>query len=201
MKKKFMNKKLIKYLIIVGIILIIIIVGVVLFIKDFNKDRKETLKVMEKIKTNYKSFSPLIDQFLEKRTNFYNLKEQLMLLEDVETKKMELLNTMTEYENLIIQIDNENKFLKKNCQIKYFDNSVNNTCDLFKQEYEAAMNYYITDINVYNNFVKEYNNWIDENNNGLEKLEKKELTLYKDYIDYDKDGSYLGGNKNEETKA
>ena len=138
MKKKFMNKKLIKYLIIVGVILIIIIVGVVLFIKDFNKDRKETLKVMEKIKTNYKSFSPLIDQFLEKRTNFYNLKEQLMLLEDVETKKMELLNTMTEYENLIIQIDNENKFLKKNCQIKYFDNSVNNTCDLFKQEYEFS---------------------------------------------------------------
>ena len=45
---------------IVGLgILTTLIIGSVMFIQDFNKDNKETLKVMGKIKDEYKNFSPI----------------------------------------------------------------------------------------------------------------------------------------------
>ena len=85
------------------------------------------------------------------------------------------------------------KYLQENCDRKYSSASVNNTCDLFKQGYESVVNYYLTDIEMYNKFVDEYNNWLTTNGMTLEPLTKEELSLYNSYIDYDKDGSYLGG--------
>ena len=90
-------------------------------------------------------------------------------------------------------VHNSSEFLQKNCMRKYSNASTNNTCTLFKQGYEAVMNYYMTDIAMYNEFVSEYNTWLTENGVELEPLNKQQFSLYDSYIDYDQDGSYLGG--------
>lgn len=184
-----------KWIIISVIVLLItgLTIGGVIFIKEFNEDKKKTLAIMEEIKVKYKEFSPLVEGFSEARTNFYTAKEELFFLESIDGNREAINTMMTDYNNLVMNVHNSSTYLQENCNRKYASSSVNNTCNLFKQGYEAVMNYYITDIEVYNTLVKEYSTWITENSLTVEPLSEQQFSLYKDYIDYDKDGSYLGG--------
>lgn len=185
-----------KWIVIISIILLLVIgliIGGVIFIKEFTKDREETLAIMEEIKVKYKDFSPLVEKFSEDRTNFYTAKEELFFLESIDGNREAINTLMTDYGNLVMSVHTSSDYLQENCKRNYASSSVNNTCNLFKQGYEAVMNYYITDIGVYNKLATEYNNWITENGLTVEPLSEIQLSLYDSYIDYDKDGSYLGG--------
>ena len=192
-----------KWIIIIGIIVLLITglsISGVYFIKSFTEDRKETLAIMEEIKLKYNDFSPLVENFSESRAKFYTAKEDLFFLESINGNREAINTLMTEYNELVMNVHNSSTYLQENCNRKYASSSVNNTCNLFKQGYEAVMNYYMTDIEVYNTLAKEYNNWLTENNLTETPLQEQQFTLYQKYIDYDKDGSYLGGNQNEEEK-
>ena len=185
-----------KKIIIISIVVLIVlglIVGGTIFIKNFNEDKEKTLAIMEEIKVKYKDFSPLVESFSEARANFYTAKEDLSFLESINDNREEIDTLMSDYNALVMNVHTSSLYLQENCNRKYSSSSVNNTCNLFKQGYEAVMNYYITDIEVYNSFVQEYNEWITENNLTIEPLSKEQFSLYESYIDYDKDGSYLGG--------
>ncbi len=188
-----MKKKYIIIICVVLVILIGLIVGGVFFVKSFNEDREKTLAIMDKIQEEYKSFSPLVEKFSDGRTYFYTAKEDLFYLESVEANKEAITTMMTNYNILVMDVHNKSEYLQENCDRKYSKATVNNTCDLFKQGYEAVMNYYQTDIKMYNTFVKEYNSWLTENAYTIEPLAEEDFSLYDKYIDYDKDGSYLGG--------
>lgn len=185
-----------KKVIIIAIIILIILglaLGGYIFVKNFTEDQKKTLEVMEKIKEEYKSFSPLVEKFSEARTNFHIAKEELFFLDSINDNKDTIITMMTSYNNLVMNVHTSSAYLQENCAREYANASVNNTCNLFKQGYEAVMNYYITDIGVYNSIATEYNAWLTENSLTFEPLTLQEFTLHENYIDYDKDGSYLGG--------
>lgn len=184
-----------KFLIMAGIIFVVIILTIIflwIFVKNIQEDRVQTLKTMENIKEKYKAFSPMVEEFTTKRASFYGMKEEKMYLESIEQNREEIINLMKEYESLVLKVHNDNNYLEENCKRKYSDNRVNNTCNLFKQGYEAVMNYYMTDLKVYNEFVESYNTWAKENENETS-LDIISFSLYSNYIDYDQDGSYLGG--------
>lgn len=187
-----LKRKNIIILAIASICLIGLIIGIVIFVDNFKKDQKKTLEIVKNIKEEYKNFSPYTETFSEKRNKFYSLKEETMYLESFGEVQEEFITFLEEYNTFINEVDEKNEYLKNHCQRKYSDGVANNKCELFKQGYEAIMNYYITDIKVYNDFVDIYNKWLEENGEEAS-LSKKELTLYSDYIDYDKDGKYLGG--------
>ncbi len=186
------NKKVFIIILVVVLIITAISLLTVNFVKNMKKDREETIKTMEQIKESYKTFSPLVEEFSEKRTEYYTMKDEKLYLEDISDSKEEIISFMDEYSALVHKVHDDSKYLEDNCMRKYSDNRVNNTCNLFKQGYEAIMNYYMTDIKGYNEFVTSYNEWSKESNSAL-KLDKIEFDLYSDYIDYDKDGSFLGG--------
>ena len=188
-----MKKKLIIIISVIILIIIGLVIGILLFIKEFNEDREKTLLIMDEIKTKYDEFSPLVERFSVGRTYFHTVKEDLFFLESVEENKEELMTLMKNYEILVMDVHNNSEYLQKNCDRKYSKSTVNNTCDLFKQGYEAVMNYYMTDLKIYNTFVSKYNEWLSENSSTLEPLKEQKLSLYSEYVDYDKDGSYLGG--------
>ena len=184
---------------IVGLgILTTLIIGSVMFIQDFNKDNKETLKVMDKIRDEYKNFSPIVEEFSSQREKFYKMKEEVAFLETFEENREEFENIISEYNDLVNKVNDDSAFLQGNCKIEYANESVNNACNLFKQGYEAVMNYCLVDIEVYNKFVKEYNDYISENQLEVEPLKTQKFCLYEKYIDYDNDKTYLGGKENEE---
>ena len=185
--------------IIIGTILFIFIIGIIygyFFVKDFLKYEKETKKLMEEIVESYHDFSKVVSNISDERSKIYDLKDKMMLLESSNQYIKELSKTIDDYQKLRKTIEDESLFLKENCKIKYSSKKVNNACEVFKQEYEAAYNYYITDINVYNKIVETYNKYIHENKLKWNQLNVVDLKENKKYIDYDKDGSILGG-KNE----
>ncbi|MBQ9011866.1 MAG: hypothetical protein IJ093_04380, partial [Bacilli bacterium] len=96
------------------------------------------------------------------------------------------------YENAIKEVEDSSDVLKENCIVRYADVNVNSKCTNFKVNYEAAMNYFITDIKGYNKTVKQYNQWVSDNNYDYGKLNEGKLVVYKKYIDFDKDGECFG---------
>lgn len=190
-----MKKK--KKWIIIGIVVVMVIsiltVILTILIKNIEEDRENTLKIMDEIGIKYKEFSPLVEEFSKQRTSFYEAKESMLYLETVGENREAIEELLFNYNEIVMKVHNDSNFLQENCNRKYAKGSTNNTCDLFKQGYESVMNYYITDMNMYNTFVGEYNKWIEENEYQVPKLDEQMLSLYKNYIDYDKDGSYLGG--------
>ena len=92
----------------------------------------------------------------------------------------------------IQKVEDSARTLKENCDIEYGDVSVSTKCNTFKANYEAAMNYYISDAKLYNQMVDEYDKYNAENGNTYAKVNRAELSIYQDYIDYDKDGECFG---------
>lgn len=189
-----MKKETILKILITLIILILIGLGIFTFIASFKEDKEITKEKMNEITKNYEKFNNSVLTFAKGRDYIYNQKENTYLEEY--SKNTDVWNKMIEdHKKNIESVEKNSKNLKENCVHKYADPNINSKCTIFKSTYEAAMNYYISDIKNHNKDVDEYNKWAKNNNKN--QLNKGELTIYKDYIDYDKDKEYFG--KEEET--
>jgi len=183
-----MKKKVVTIIIII-IIILLIIFGIYKYIQGFKEDKKITTEKANEILENYNNFNESILIFAKERDNIYKLRENTYLEEFA--KNTDGWNTlMNTHKNNLENIEKNSKILKENCIVKFADPNINSKCTIFKSTYEAANNYFITDIKEYNETVKEYNDWAKENNKPL--LNKIKLTIHKDYIDYDKDGGFFG---------
>lgn len=179
---------------IIGIVFIIIVILIVLasvWVDGLKKDQEKTKKTMKIVQNSYNDFNNRVEEFSAVRNSFYEKKEDLYL-ESLSNSADEWNKFMSDYADLIIQVDSKAKKLKKNCDVRYGDVDTNNKCTQFKANYEAANNYYISDIILYNKLVDEYNEWNKENGGKYAEVKKGTFPVYKKYIDYDKDGEYFG---------
>ena len=188
LKPKKNKKKMAIITLIVLIILSIIITCGYFYVQSFKVDREETLKLMAEVNEDYPEFSKSMTEFVNKRNGFYKKQEEIFL-EDISKNPSSWTNYMNEYEIVIQKIEDSSKRLKKACVNDFGDITAKAQCNQFRVNYEAAHNYYITDVKVYNELVKKYNEW---NNGSYEKLSEVDRKIYKDYIDYDEDGEYFG---------
>ena len=99
---------------------------------------------------------------------------------------------MDSYATGIQKVEDTARVLKEDCQSEYGDVNVSSKCTTFKANYEAAMNYYISDVKMYNQMVDEYDKYNSENGGTFAKVNKAKYVAYKDYIDYDEDGECFG---------
>lgn len=183
-----------KSLKIIGIVIIINIVLVVLacaWAKGLKKDQKETKAKMQLVLTSYKDFDSSIDEFSNKRNKLYEYKEDLYF-ETLSANADSWNKFMEEYAEGIKKVENTSKELKNNCDIEYGDVGTRSKCTSFKANYEAAHNYYISDVKMYNKLVDSYNEWNSEQKGKYKTVNKATYPVYEKYIDYDKDGEYFG---------
>ena len=183
-----------KVIFIVIIILVILLAGFgfYLFTKNIKEDKKLTNEMMKKLVKEYDIFDKNIKEFASKREEFYLMQENAYL-QSISENPENWNNFINDYSKIIVDIKNNSKLLDKYCFNKFASVEVNSKCTNYVANYEAAMNYYISDINNYNNnIVKKYNSWLTDNNYEYQKLEEGKLSAYKDYIDYDKDNDYFG---------
>lgn len=165
--------------------------GAYLFIVSIKEDQAITKDKAKEITDAYEKFNSSIQAFAALREDLYTNREDTYLEEFAKTTK-DWNKFIEDYAKSIQDIEDNTKVLKKSCQVKWADVRVSSKCTNFKANYEAAMNYYITDVKNYNKTVKQYNDWVDENNYNYEKLNKAKYVVYKKYIDFDKDGEYFG---------
>ena len=183
-----------KSLMIIGVVVLIIVVifiGAWIWVDGLKEDKAATKVKMDEIKEAYPDFNTAVDEFSNLRNQFYTYKEDLYL-ETLRDNSEEWNNFINTYMAGIQKVEDSARTLKENCDIEYGDVSVSTKCNTFKANYEAAMNYYISDAKLYNQMVDEYDKYNAENGNTFAKVNRAELSIYQDYIDYDKDGECFG---------
>lgn len=183
-----------KSLMIIGVVVLIIVVifiGAWIWVDGLKEDKAATKVKMDEIKEAYPDFNTAVDEFSNLRNQFYTYKEDLYL-ETLRDNSEEWNNFINTYMAGIQKVEDSARILKENCDIEYGDVSVSTKCNTFKANYEAAMNYYISDAKLYNQMVDEYDKYNAENGNTFAKVNRAELSIYQDYIDYDKDGECFG---------
>lgn len=183
-----------KSLMIIGVVVLIIVVifiGAWIWVDGLKEDKAATKVKMDEIKEAYPDFNTAVDEFSNLRNQFYTYKEDLYL-ETLRDNSEEWNNFINTYMAGIQKVEDSARTLKENCDIEYGDVSVSTKCNTFKANYEAAMNYYISDAKLYNQMVDEYDKYNSENGNTFAKVNRAELSIYQDYIDYDKDGECFG---------
>ncbi len=183
-----------KSLMIIGVVVLIIVVifiGAWIWVDGLKEDKAATKVKMDEIKAAYPDFNIAVDEFSNLRNQFYTYKEDLYL-ETLRDNSEEWNNFINTYMAGIQKVEDSARTLKENCDIDYGDVSVSTKCNTFKANYEAAMNYYISDAKLYNQMVDEYDKYNAENGNTFAKVNRAELSIYQDYIDYDKDGECFG---------
>lgn len=191
-KKKGKKKKIILAILIVLLICVIglIAFGVFKFASNIKEDQAITTKKINEISEKYNEFNSSIQAFAALREEIYTSKEEIYL-EEI-SNNTDYWNTLIDkYAASIKDVEAKAKDLKDDCKIRFADVGTNGRCTNFKANYEAAMNYYITDVKVYNKMVKEYNDWVGTSSK-YSKLEEAKLVVYDDYIDYDGDGDKFG---------
>ena len=179
------------FIIILFLILVIMGVVVYFFIDSIKEDQAITSEKAKEISKAYEKFDSSINAFATLREEYYVSRENTFLEEF--SQSIDSWNDFANrYEKSITDVEKNSKVLKENCTVRFADVNVNSKCTTFKANYEAAMNYYITDAKNYNKTVKQYNNWVEQNGNKYGKLNKIKYVVYKKYIDFDKDGEYFG---------
>ncbi len=183
-----------KSLMIIGIVIVIIVIlfiGAWIWVDGLKEDKEATQKKMDEILAAYPKFNEEVDNFSELRNQLYKYRENLYL-ETLRDKASDWNTFMENYRNGIMKVEDSAKVLKENCDVDYGDVKVSSTCTKFKANYEAAQNYYISDVKMYNQMVSEYDEYNAEHGNHYAKLNKALYGSYADYIDYDEDGEYFG---------
>lgn len=184
-------KKVFSIISIVFIVVFILFVLAWIWVSGLKKDQKATKKEMKIILENYDNFNNRVEEFSLLRNNFYEYREDLFL-ETLSEKAADWNSFMENYAGAIKEVDKASEKLKKRCDIKYGDVNTNSKCTAFKANYEAAMNYYISDVKAYNVLIDEYDKWNSENGGKYSTVNKGSFPVYKDYIDYDGDGESFG---------
>lgn len=158
--------------------------------------------IAAEIKNVYESFKIKTEEFSTKRDLINSdISEYVSYYTGIEKNYNDMIEELKEYENLVIEVEDSAVYLKKHClNESYSDQDANNKCNAYIINYEKTVNSFIRDIEFFNSKIDEYNNWIISENEELDnedkytKVERYKATKYKEYIDINNDGTYLGRN-------
>lgn len=178
-----MKKK--KVLIISVFILLFIVVAGLVGVKISAKN-KELDKIQKGIENTYKK--------LENNIKDYNNNREIISteLDDYYTDDLEgdydgFIKILKEQKSIIDEVKTSTVELGNSCGNRLYPRSdINKICSNYQDYYETVFNVFINDYGEINKIIEDYNK---TNNKGLEVYTAGEEL---DYLDYNKDGKYLG---------
>ena len=188
------NKKVI--ILIVGGLILTIVGSILLVSNGFKSEQKKLKQTMDTIVNDYTTFKTKVEEFSKLREQIYSDVMNSQYYSEIFNNYSANVEKLTKYEELVTEIDNVSKNLKKNCtERKYSDQDVTNKCNAFIINYEQSINYFINDITRFNEKIEEYNKWRTTENTDKKYTELgKYNTKYTEYVD-------INGDKKESGKA
>lgn len=176
--------------IIIIVVILFTIFGIGLYacktVKSYKNDVKNTKKILNTIKEDYTDFEKQIDPYNKSLTEVITLINKNSYYDKIRKNKSTIDKKLDDITNQVKKISSYEN-LKKYCQKKYADGNATRSCVSFKKTYEKSINIYIDIVVAYNNTIENSNELYDDDKD----LEKYESEI-KEYLDYDKDGIYLG---------
>lgn len=181
-----------------------ILSGIVFILSTEYKEQKqdkinEENKIIDEIFDIYEVFKKKTEDFSNKRDEVNaEIADYISYYTGMLEKYDNILITLENYEKLVTEVEDTAVYLKNHCiKTSYSSIDANNKCNLYIMNYEKVVNTFIGDIEFFNSKINEYNEWATKENNELQtekykSLEKFVPKTYKDYIDINNDGTYLG---------
>ena len=157
-------------------------------------------KILEEIGSAYASFSIKLEEFSNLRDKtIADIEEYSSYYTGMDTKYDEIIVEVKEYDKAAEELKKSIGTLSKRCvNISYSDSVVNQKCINFIMNYEKSINTFVGDMSFFNSKVDTFNKWVDTENESktkervYKKVDNYTATSFKDYIDVNKDGTYLG---------
>lgn len=185
-----MNSRKIAYFMMTLSFIMIISGGVSSFVISLKADREETQNRMNDVSDTFEVFSANTSVFELFRDELYNTVLNNIYYDSMYLEDANIKNKLSNYENLVDQLEKNTRVLNKLCDDVYYPKSdVNNKCQNYKSIYEQVVNYFVSDIKVYNGNVKKYNDY-QASLGFLYKIENYKTK--KDFIDFNGDKKFDG---------
>lgn len=185
-----MNSRKIAYIMMTLSFIMIISGGVSSFVISLKVDREETQNRMNDVADVFEVFSANTSVFESFRDDLYNTVLNNIYYDSMFTEDVNIKNKLSNYENLVDQLEKNTNELNKLCDDVYYPKSdINNKCRNYKSIYEQVVNYFVSDISVYNENVKKYNDY-QASLGSLYKIDNYKTK--KDYIDFNGDKKFDG---------
>ena len=158
------------------------------FLIGLRKDKENTLNLMRVVDDEFEVFSANTSVFEDFRESLYEEVLGSAVCGQFVENSTTINNKLSNYENLVDELDKSVIKLDKLCKDVYYpDSSTNSKCLNYKNIYEQANNYFVSDINTYNKNLNSCNELVTDSN-----LIMKEYSTNKNYIDYNGDKKYDG---------
>lgn len=185
-----MNIRKFAYVLMTFSFILIISGSVSSFLISLKDDKNRTYKRMADVNNIFEVFSTNVTAFENFRDELYNTVLNNTYYDTMYIDDSNIKNKLSNYENLVDELDKNTKNLNKLCDDVYYpDSAVNKKCSNYKSIYEQVINYFVSDINSYNDNVTKYNNY--QASQGSNLTIDKYLTTKK-FIDYDNDDKFAG---------
>ena len=157
------------------------------------------IELSEEIDKVYENFYDKEKALSSHRDNLYDsIKEFSVYYTQIPDGYDEVFAKVEKYETLLKEIDDESSFLKEKCTKRYSVLEANDKCDAYYINLEKSINIFLGDVEFFNSKIKEYNEWTEVENDSIlstkkyEKLDEYENKTYKESVDLNNDGTYLG---------
>ena len=180
--------KKIAYALLTLSLILIISGGFSSFLLGLRQDKENTINMMKVVDDEFEVFSANTSVFENFREDLYATTLEGVVCNQLVTNDVIIKNKLSNYENLVDELDKSVRNMDKLCvDVYYPDSSANSKCSNYKTIYEQVVNYFVTDINSYNKSIKACNGAVTDSN-----LIMKEYKTNKKYIDFNKDKKYDG---------
>lgn len=182
-----------------------ILSGIIFTFSNIYKENKQQKRdeeqiIIDEIINVYETFRQKTEAFSKKRDSINgDISEYTSYYTGMPENYESMLEELKEYETLVKEVEDAASYLKSNClNESYSSTDANNKCNAYIINYERTVNSFVGDINFFNSKIDEYNEWAIKENEELNEnekykpLEKFTSSYYKEYIDINNDGTYLG---------
>ena len=181
-----------------------ILTWVIFIISTEYKEKKqdkinEENKIIDEIFDIYEVFKKKTEGFSNKRDEVNTeVADYISYYTGMIDKYDSIVVTLENYETMVKEVEDTAVYLKDHCiKNSYSSIDANTKCNSYIMNYEKVVNTFVLDIEFFNSKINEYNEWAAKENEELkiekyQSLEKFVPKVYKEYIDINNDGTYLG---------
>lgn len=172
-------------------------------VKTYKEERQtkidEENQIIDEIMDIYEVFKKKTEEFSNKRDEVNSeISDYVAYYTGMITKYDSIIKTLESYETMVTEVEDTAIYLKDHClKNSYSSIDANSKCTSYIMNYEKSVNSFVGDIEFFNSKIKEYNEWATKENSELQTEKYKSLEsfvpkIYKEYIDINNDGTYLG---------
>ncbi len=185
-----MDSKRIAYVLMTISFIMIMSGSVSSFVAGLKQDQAEMYRRVYVVNDEFEVFSTNTSVFEEYRDNLYKDYLSDFFYDTMYENDSTLKNSLSNYENIVDEIQKSVSKLDSLCKNVYYPNSeANSKCLNYKSIYEQVVNYFVSDIQLYNSYVIKYNEYAKDKEKYLS---IDQYSTKKDYIDYNQDKKYDG---------